>query len=67
MPAPSPASGSAPTAPRWVEILQDLEALLDDLVARPRLQVGDEADAAGIVFSLRIVESFAPVAAERAP
>ena len=39
------------------QVLQDLEAVLDDRVARPRLQVGDEADAAGIVFSLRIVES----------
>ena len=39
------------------QILEDLETVLDDLVARPRLQVGDEADAAGIVFSLRIVES----------
>ena len=39
------------------QILQDLEALLDDFVARPGLQVGDEADAAGIVFSLWIVES----------
>ena len=39
------------------QILQDLEALLDDFVARPGLQVGDEADAAGIVFSLWIVKS----------
>jgi hypothetical protein len=39
------------------QILEDLEALLDDFVTRPGLQVGDEADAAGIVFSLWIVES----------
>ena len=39
------------------QILEDLETVLDDLMARPRLQIGDEADAAGIVFSLRIVES----------
>ena len=39
------------------QVLQDLEAVLDDFVARPGLQVGDEADAAGIVLALRIVES----------
>ena len=39
------------------QIYEDLETVLDDLVARPRLQVGDEADAAGIVLSFRIVES----------
>jgi hypothetical protein len=39
------------------QILEDLEAVLDDLVARPRLQIGDKADTAGIVFSLWIVES----------
>ena len=39
------------------EVLQDLEAMLDDLMARPRLQVGDEADAASIVLAFRIVES----------
>ena len=39
------------------QIFEDLETVLDDRVARPRLQVGDEADAAGIMFSLRIVES----------
>ena len=33
MPAPSPASGSAPTAPRWVRFLQDQQPLLDDRVA----------------------------------
>ena len=39
------------------EVLQDLEAMLDDLVARPALEVGDEADAASIVLALRIIES----------
>ena len=39
------------------EVLQDLEAMLDDLMAWPRLQVGDEADAASIVLAFRIVES----------
>jgi len=39
------------------QILEDLETVLDDFVARPGLQIGDEADTAGIVFSLWIVES----------
>ena len=39
------------------QILEDLETVLDDLMARPRLQIGDEAHAAGIMLSFRIVES----------
>jgi hypothetical protein len=39
------------------QILQDLKTLLDDFVARPGLQVCDEADTAGIVLSFWIVES----------
>ena len=39
------------------QVLQDLDAVLDDGVARAALQIGDEADAAGIVLVLRIVES----------
>ena len=39
------------------QVFEDLQTVLDDRVARPRLQVGDEADAAGIMFSFRIVES----------
>ena len=39
------------------EVDQDLDALLDDLVAGAALDVGDESDAAGIVFVSRIVES----------
>jgi hypothetical protein len=37
------------------QVLQDLETLLDDFVARPGLQGGDEADTAGIVLSFWIV------------
>ncbi len=39
------------------EVLQNLQAMLDDRVARTSLQIGDEADAAGIVLALRIIES----------
>ncbi len=39
------------------QVLEDLQAVLDDRVARAAFQVGDEADAAGIVLALRIVES----------
>ena len=60
MPAPSPTSGSAPTAPRCVEVLQDLQAIRDDVVRAAALQVGDEADAAGIVLVARIVEAGQP-------
>ena len=39
-----------------VEVDQDGQRLLDDLVGLFPLDVGDEADAAGIVFELGIVE-----------
>ena len=39
------------------QIFEDLQTVLDDLAARPAFQIGDEADAAGIVLVLRIVES----------
>ena len=39
------------------EVLQNLDAMLDDLVARPPLEVGNEADAASIVLALRIIKS----------
>ncbi len=39
------------------QIDEDLEAVLDDAVARAALQIGDEADATGIVLVLRIIES----------
>ena len=39
-----------------VEIVQDLQALLDDGVGLAVLHVGDEADAAGILLHRRVVE-----------
>jgi hypothetical protein len=40
-----------------VEVLQDLQALLDDRVALVALDMGDETDAAGIVFIGGIVQT----------
>jgi hypothetical protein len=39
------------------EVAEDFEALLDDLVALPVLDIGDHADAAGIAFAGWIVEA----------
>jgi|GEM_PF-5611082 len=39
------------------KVLEDLQAMLDDLVARPCFQIGDETDTAGIVLAGRIIES----------
>ena len=47
MPAPSPARGSAPTAPRCSRLSRMRQRVLDDLVGLAALDVGDEADAAG--------------------
>ena len=41
-----------------VEVLEDLQALRDDAVRALALDVGDEADAAGIVFVGRVVQAF---------
>src|SRR5262249_62222414 len=38
------------------EVLQDLQALLDDRVAFPTLDVSDEADAARVVLAGRVVQ-----------
>ena len=38
------------------EVLEDLQPVLDDGVARPTFQVGDEAHATGVMLELRIVE-----------
>ncbi len=40
-----------------LEVEQDLERVVDDLVGFAALDVGDEADPAGILFQRRIVES----------
>ena len=53
MPAPSPISGSAPTAPRWSRfsrILRPCSTIACDFVPG---DVGDEADAAGVVLGGR--------------
>jgi hypothetical protein len=39
------------------EILEDLEALLDDGMALPALDMGNETDAAGVVFLIRPIEA----------
>src|SRR3990170_5236813 len=39
------------------EVVQDLQAMLDDLPARTTFEIGDEADAARVVLALRIIES----------
>ena len=56
MPAPSPVCGSQPQAPRCVRLRSTVEALLDDVVRRLALDVGDEADAAGVVLEARVVQ-----------
>ncbi|AJX01694.1 hypothetical protein BM45_3124 [Burkholderia mallei] len=40
-----------------IEVLEDLQALLDDFVALLALDVSDEADAAGVVLVLRVVQT----------
>jgi hypothetical protein len=40
-----------------IEVLQDQQTLFDDGVAFISLDVGDESDAAGIVFIGRIVQT----------
>ena len=40
-----------------VEVLEDLQPLLDDAVRLLALDVGDEADAAGIVLVARVVQA----------
>lgn len=39
-----------------VEVDQGLDALLDDVVCGPAVHVGDEGDAAGVVFVGRVIE-----------
>ncbi len=40
-----------------IEVLEDGEGVADESVRLPPLQVGDEADAAGVVLVLGVVES----------
>jgi hypothetical protein len=46
-----------PDGSAMLEILKNAQGVDDDLVARPRLEVGDEADAAGIVLTPRIKQA----------
>jgi hypothetical protein len=43
--------------PAMVQVQQDLQTLLDDVVALRPLDVGDEADAAGVVLVGRVVQA----------
>ena len=47
----------AATRAAMVEVLEDLDALLDDGVRFAALDVHDEADAAGVMLELRVVEA----------
>jgi hypothetical protein len=55
--APSPISGSAPTAPRWSRFFRICRPCLTIWWTSAVLHMGDEADAAGIVFVARIVQT----------
>ena len=57
IPAPSPARGSAPTAPRWLTLHRSCNPLPDDVVTRPVADVHYEPDAARIVLVRGVVES----------
>jgi len=52
-------SGSSPTADGApvVQVLEDLERLRDDGMPAISLDVGDETDAAGIVFKTRVIQA----------
>ena len=60
MPAPSPASGSAPTAPRCSRFSRMASASLTSWCDLRALQVGDEADAAGVVLAARVEQAARP-------
>jgi hypothetical protein len=47
-----------PPGTAMVEVLEDLDALLDDLVGSDVVEIGDEADATGVVLEAGIVEAF---------
>ena len=53
MPAPSPCSGSAPVAPRWVRFLRIDSPCVMIAWRLLALDVGDEAEAAGVVLVAR--------------
>ena len=57
MPAPSPARGSAPTAPRCSRLQRMASASCTILCDFAALDIGNEADAAGILLGRRIIKS----------
>src|SRR5205085_757030 len=52
-----PRVGFATASPPMIEVHQDLQPLLDDLMGLASLDIDDEANAAGVVFELRIVKT----------
>ena len=56
MPAPSPVFVLAAAGAAVLEVQQNLNGLADDVVRFAVLQIDDEADAAGIVFVLGVVQ-----------
>ncbi len=58
-PAPSPVSGIAAASAAMRQIDQNLNALDDDVVRFVTVDVGNEADAAGIVLIAGVVETLA--------
>jgi hypothetical protein len=56
-PAPSPVSGIAAAGAAMRQVDQNLDALDDDVVRPLALEVGNEADSAGIVLLARVVEA----------
>ena len=57
MPAPSPVLTSLPLAPRWSRFLRIWMPCLTIGVRFAALDVHDEADAAGVMLELRVVEA----------
>ena len=57
MPAPSPVCGIAAASAAMRQIDEDLDALEDDIVRLVAFDIGDEADAAVIVFILRMIQT----------
>ena len=58
MPAPSPDRGSAPISAAMLEVLEYLQGIFDDAMRFEPFEVGDEADAASILFKRRVEKTF---------
>ena len=50
-----------------LEIFEDAQRILDQLVRGAALEIGDKADAAGVVFAPRIIEPTRPLPCRRPP